>query len=503
MGKEKILIRGVNWVGDAVMTLPAIKAIRKFYKDAEITLLTKPSVAPLFENSPDVDELILYEARHRGVMGKLRLARELRKKKFTKAILLQNAFDAALIAFLAGIPERTGYDRDSRKKLLTKPVRYDGEDRKLHHIDYYLHLLTSAGIKADYSAPWLTLSMQERVSARERLSELKRPVLGINPGATFGSSKRWLPERFAEVANWFIKEKRGSVVIFGGPGEVRIAEEIYKQIPINKLLLAGKTSLRELIALISECDVFVTNDSGPMHIAYAVGTPIAAIFGSTSPELTGPIGEGHEVIKAGLDCSPCFERTCDRDYIRCMFGVTSEDVYESIRRLLPSRRAVFFDRDGTLCRDAHYLNKWEDFEMLAGVEALKALKTEGFELIGVSNQSGIAKGIVDEKFVKEVNKVYINDYGFTDFYYCPHNPEDHCPCRKPEPALLHKARAAHNIDLKSSFVVGDKDADMLLARAVGARGVLVKTGKQQDSSHADAIVDNLEAAIKYISRWKE
>jgi heptosyltransferase-2 len=209
------------------------------------------------------------------------------------------------------------------------------------------------------------------------------------------------------------------------------------------------------------------------------------------------------VIRAGIGCSPCFERTCERDYIRCMFGITSEEVYESVSRLLPSRRAVFFDRDGTLCRDAHYLNKWEDFEMLEGVEGLAELKSEGFELIGVSNQSGIAKGIVQEKFVNEVNKLYIDDYGFTDFYYCPHNPEDHCPCRKPEPALLYKARAAHNIDLKRSFVVGDKDADMLLAKAVGSRGVLVKTGKQQDSSHADMVVDNLEAAIKYILRWKE
>jgi heptosyltransferase-2 len=272
---------------------------------------------------------------------------------------------------------------------------------------------------------------------------------------------------------------------------------------MNKLLLAGKTSLRELISLITECDVFVTNDSGPMHIAYAAGTPLVAIFGSTSAELTGPVGDGCAVVKADLDCSPCFERTCDKDYIRCMFAVTSEDVYSCVRKLLPVKRAVFFDRDGTLCKDANYLDKWENFELLPGVERLKTLKEEGFELIGVSNQSGIAKGLIKEDFVKEVNRLFIDTYGFTDFFYCPHNPSDNCPCRKPEPKMLCKARAAYGIDLKRSFVVGDKDADMLLAKAAGARGILVRTGQQNESAHADAIVDDLDSAIKYILKWKE
>ena len=501
--KEKILIRGVNWIGDAVMTLPAIRAIRRFYPQAHISLLIKPALAPLFENSFDVDEIIIYEPQFRGLAGKLRLINILRKKRFSRAILLQNAFDAALLAFLARIPERIGYDRDRRGFLLTDPIRYTNQDRNIHHIHYYLNLLTAAGIDAAYSHPWIRMTLQERLDSRARLSEMKRPILGINPGATFGSSKRWLPERFAEVAAWFIRETKGSAVIFGGEDEVPIAEEIYKQIPMNKLLLAGKTSLRELMALVSECDVLVTNDSGPMHIAYAVGTPLAAIFGSTSPDLTGPVGDGHAVISTNIDCSPCFERTCDKEYIKCMFGINSEDVYVNIRRLLPAKRAVFFDRDGTLCRDANYLNRWDDFELLSGIDRLKSLREEGFELIGVSNQSGIAKGIVDKGFVEDVNKLFIDTYGFTAFYYCPHNPEDFCQCRKPEPEMLLKARASYGIDLKRSFVVGDKDADMLLAKAVGARGILVRTGQQNQSAHADAVVDDLDNAIKYILKWKE
>jgi heptosyltransferase-2 len=503
LNTDRILVRGVNWVGDAVMTMPAIRSLRKAYNGSKISLLVKPSVSPVFEGDPNIDEIIIYEDRFDGFFGKLKLAGKLRRMKFSRALLLQNAFDAALIAYLSGIPERIGYNRDGRGFLLTKSVPFDGDDRKVHHIDYYLNLLTASGIKAEYSHPWIYLSIQERLSARERLSGLKRPLLGINPGATYGSTKRWFPERFAEVANWFIKDTGGSVIIFSGKNEVDIAQEINKYIPDNKLFLAGKTSLREFITLVSECDVFITNDSGPMHVAYAVGTPLVAIFGSTSPELTGPAGNENVVLKADFECSPCFERDCKKQDMRCMLAITSEEVFYSVKRLLPEKHAVFFDRDGTLCRDAHFLNNWEGFKVFPEVDRLKILRDKGFALIGVSNQSGIAKGIVDESFTKEVNRMFIERYGFEDFYYCPHSPDENCPCRKPEPAMLFRARTEHNIDLKKSFIVGDKDADMLLAKAVGARGILVKTGQHQESENADVIVDDLSAAVKHILKWNE
>lgn len=496
---DKILIRGVNWIGDAVMTMPAIRALRKSYPEVKIEMLVKPSVAPIFENDPNINETILYEDEFEGIIGKLRLSKILRKKKFSKAILLQNAFDAAFLAFLAGIPERIGYNRDGRGFLLTKPISFNGDDRKVHHIDYYLGLLKAADIKADYSNPWIYLSIDERLSARDKLSSLKRPILGINPGATYGSAKRWFPERFAQVANWFIKETDGSVAIFGGRNEVDIAEEICKWIEIERVMnIAGKTSLRELISLISECDVFVTNDSGPMHIAYAVGTPIVAIFGSTDPNLTGPVGNNNIVVKTDIVCSPCFERTCKDKDMRCMYTVTSDDVYLGVKELLPVKKAVFFDRDGTLCRDADYLNNWKDFEVFPEIDTLRELKGKDFALIGVSNQSGISRGIVDEQFVREVNRFFIDKYGFDDFYYCPHVPDENCSCRKPEPGMLLKARADHRINLKESYIVGDKDADMLLAKAVGAKGILVKTGKQQESAHADFVVKGIKEAVDLI-----
>jgi len=493
-----ILVRGVNWIGDAVMTLPALRALRKAYRGATISLLVKPPVIPVFENNPDIDEIIAYDEKFNGFIGKLRLSRLLRAREFSMAILLQNAFDAALIAYLARIPKRIGYNRDRRGFLLTDAVPFNGEDRKVHHIAYYLNLLASAGIRADCEEPVVHLSLEERLQAREVLAVLSRPILGINPGATFGSAKRWLPDRFAEVANWFRRDTGGHAVIFGSESEMALAHEIDKLIPEGKLFLAGKTSLRELAALISECDIMLANDSGAMHIACAVGTPTLAIFGSTDPKLTGPGGEGHGIIKKDFSCSPCFERSCLTRDLRCMFAVTAEEVFFQIKDMLPHKKAVFFDRDGTLCRDADYLNDWKDFEILSGIASLGELKGKGFLLIGITNQSGISRGLVKEPFAKDINAVFTGTYGFDDFYYCPHSPEDYCQCRKPAPGMLIKARGRHLIDLKRSFVVGDKDADMLAAKAVGARGILVTTGKQQTSPHADTVVGSLEEAVRVI-----
>ncbi|HXX81210.1 MAG TPA: lipopolysaccharide heptosyltransferase II, partial [Thermodesulfovibrionales bacterium] len=404
---EKILVRGVNWIGDAVMTLPALKALRKAHPESNITLLVKPSVAAIFEKNPSIDEIILYEERFQGPFGKLILSQRLREKHFSMAILLQNAFDAGLITFLAGIPQRMGYNRDGRAFLLTKVIPFHEDDRKMHHIDYYLNLLRALEICAENTQPWIHLSLEERLKARDALSQLKRPILGIHPGAAYGSAKRWLPDRFGEVAYWFIKDTGGSVVIFGGMDNDETAHEIARLATIygagsSLVNMAARTSLRELVGQVSECDIFLSNDSGPMHIAYAVGTPLVALFGSTDPGLTGPVGEGSVVIHHPLSCSPCFGRTCRQNDLRCMYAITSDEVFLAIKKILPKRSALFFDRDGTLCEDPHYLSSWERFKLFQGVDELVKLKSKGFRLIGMTNQSGIARGLVGENFVKEV-----------------------------------------------------------------------------------------------------
>jgi heptosyltransferase-2 len=504
---DNILVRGVNWIGDAVMTMPALRALRRANPGARITLLVKPWVSPLFENDPSVDSLVHYTDEHRGIIGKLKLAREIRRQGFCEAVLFQNAIDAAIVAFLAGIPERIGYSRDGRRLLLTKAIPWDRKSENVHHIEYYLTLLKKAGFPVEKSLPWIYLTLEERVKARERLKALKRPLVAINPGATYGSSKRWHPERFAEVAWKIINELGGGVVILGGPSEVSIAKEIAGLLAAadtlhagdpRHLVLAGQTGLRDLAAVISESDILVTNDSGPMHVGYAVGTPVVAIFGSTSPEATGPAGEGNIVIKKSLDCSPCFERECERGDLKCMDLITPGDVFAAVQRLVKTRRAVFFDRDGTLCREADYLRRMEDLEIFPDVKVLMALKEKGYSLIGVSNQSGIARGIVREDFVDKVNALFMAGYGFDGFYFCPHHPDEHCSCRKPEPGLLLRARNDFGIDLKRSFVVGDKEADMLLAKAVGAAAIHVATGKEPSSPIADYSANDLNGVVDVI-----
>lgn len=526
---KNLLVRGVNWIGDAVMTMPALRALRESLPDTKISLLVRPWVAPLFENNPDIDEIILYEDKFDSLIGRFKLSSLLKAKKFCSSILFQNAFDAALIAFLSGIPERIGYSRDGRGFLLTNAIPFNRDDRKIHHVFYYLNILKNIGIDTEYSQPYIYLSMGERLRARDVLKNLRRPVIGINPGATYGSTKRWPSERFAEVSKRIITELDGSVVIFGSETEAGIAEEIVSNSRLSALspqvasgdsprranppgvgssqllILAGKTNLRELSALISECDILLTNDSGPMHIGYAVRTPLVAIFGSTDPSLTGPPGKENVVIKKELQCSPCFKRKCGKQKMACMTSITPDEVFEAVKHLIPKNRAVFFDRDGTLCKDVGYLNKFEDLEIFKETEDLKALKEKGFKLIGVSNQSGIARGIVKEDFTKEVNKIFIEQYGFDAFYYCPHHPDERCSCRKPEPVMILRARAEHGIDLKKSFVIGDKELDMLLAKAAGARGIFVLTGRYDsqprhgtESANADYVAKDLNEAVKWI-----
>ncbi len=504
---DNILVRGVNWIGDAVMTMPALRALRLADRSARITLLVKPWVAPLFEKDPNIDEIILYTDEYRGIRGRIKLSRKLRGRGFCGAILFQNAFDAAVITALAGIPERIGYDRDGRGFLLTGAVPLDGPTRDLHHIDYYLNLLSRAGLPAAKSPPWIYLQLEERLKARDLVGQLRRPLVAINPGATYGSSKRWHPRRFAEVAMKVIDDLKGSVLILGGPSEAPIADEICNVLNISLsresnskhvLSVAGKTDLRQLAALISESDVLLTNDSGPMHIGYAVGTPLVAVFGSTSADHTGPVGERDLVLKKDVECSPCYERTCKRGDLKCMDLITSDEVFESVKGLVSTRSAVFFDRDGTLCRDAHYLNRMEDLEIFSGIDSLKRLRGKGFSLIGVSNQSGVARGLIEEEFVRKVNRLFIDSYGFDDFYYCPHHPDEYCSCRKPEPGLLYQARAGHKINLRASYIVGDKEADLLLARSVGARAILVKTGSVERSPYADFVAEGLDEATDFI-----
>ena len=511
---QKILIRGVNWIGDSVLTLPAIRSVRKAFPDSHISLLVKPWVSEIFKESRDIDEIILYDDTYQGFSGKLKLAKRLRQKKFNVSILLQNAFDAALISWLAGIPEIIGYRRDWRGFLLTKAVPVNEDVLKQHQLYYYLDLLKSAGIETSEIQPYIFLTDDEREWARNiiksSLPEHHLPLIGINPGATFGSAKRWPSEKFAGLINKIIDELNGRVIIFGSPSEIETANEIVEIAGVRKtkdaqriLMMAGKTSLRGLTALISECDSFISNDSGPMHIASALLMPIVAIFGSTDRAATGPFGQPHKVISKNLPCAPCMKRECPQKHLKCMTDITEDEVFDALKEMLPQKRAVFLDRDGTIIEDKNYLNKFDDIEIFPEAKnCLHELKNAGFKLVGITNQSGIARGIVDKDFVVKSN-IYLKDkLGIDDFYYCPHHPDDNCACRKPEPMLALIARIKHMIKLRDSYVIGDKESDVLIAKKTGGTGILLSSQPVEKTS-ASYVAKDLNSAVRWILNEKK
>lgn len=320
---SKVLVRATNWLGDAVMSLPAVRAIREIFPHAHLAMVARPSVAELYTRETSVDRVIRYDAR--TVAAKRAFAAGLRAERFDCAILLQNAFEAAWMAWTARIPERIGYSRDGRRLLLTRAIGVPepGEIPR-HERFYYLELLRRAGLM-EHFPPSTAIRLDAIPAAREagsrRLAELgiAGPVIGISPGAAYGTAKRWLPERFAETA----RKLSGAVLVFGSASERELCAQIASQTAGRNL--AGETSLMEFIDLASVCRLFLTNDSGAMHVASALGVPTVAVFGATDDTTTGPTGGSARVVRAHAECSPCLLRECPIDH-RCMTRVTSDAV---------------------------------------------------------------------------------------------------------------------------------------------------------------------------------
>ncbi|HEX5218933.1 MAG TPA: lipopolysaccharide heptosyltransferase II [Verrucomicrobiae bacterium] len=359
---ERILVRGVNWLGDAVMTTPALIRLREKFPDARITLLTPEKLRDLYLHHPAVNETI-------GVAvgeGLLTVSDKLRSGNFDLAVLFPNSPRSALEVYFAGIPRRVGYARPWRNLFLTHQVpsrsghvpmrkRTPGEIRRLivqprasvsqnlpataHHVHEYLHLVSALGANPEPVPPALYMPPNEVLRTAWSLPQSAATdyLIGLNPGAEYGPAKRWPLERFAQVANELYGKISCQFLIFGGTGDVSLAEQLVTLLPIpagkgHVVSLAGKTSLRDLMAGLKLCDVLLTNDTGPMHLAAALGTPVVVPFGSTSPELTGPGLPGdpqHRLLKSNAVCSPCFLRECPIDF-RCMKGITVERVVSAV-----------------------------------------------------------------------------------------------------------------------------------------------------------------------------
>ena len=334
-------MRATNWIGDAVMSIPALEAIRKRFPDAHITILARPWVSDVYRDAPFCDAIELYTPKPgmKDWNAKLALARKLQAQRFDAALILPNSFDAALICRLAKIPIRIGYSRDGRGILLTHaiPRPKDGEI-PAHERFYYLELLRRAR--------WIDRLPDD--GARIHLSMPVRPfndlgfegaVIGVSPGAAFGTAKRWLPERFGETAASLAKEWNAAVVIFGSKDERPAAEQVAEDLrargtPVRNL--AGETNLREFMERIAACRFFLSNDNGAMHLAAAIGVPTLAVFGSTDHTTTAPTGPATRIVREPVECSPCLKRECPIDH-RCMTRVTVDRVIRESLELGPAK----------------------------------------------------------------------------------------------------------------------------------------------------------------------
>ena len=332
----KLLVRATNWVGDAIMALPALRAVRARFPDAEITILARPYVAEIYKGQSVCDGFM--------TVGLERdLVSALRARSFDTALLLQNAFAAAWVAWRAGIPERIGYARDGRGVLLTKSIHVPKPGEiPAHEQFYYLELLRRSG--------WLELLPHEtfialivpeenRVRAEEFLSgagaKPGRTRIAIGAGALYGSAKCWPADRFAELANRLQAQREADVILFGTPAEAAVSSAIAAGMRHQPIDLTGKTSIADLPALLSCCRLFIGNDSGAMHVAAAVGLPVVAVFGPTDPFGTAPVTPRCSIVQEKPYCSPCFLRRCPTDH-RCMTRVTPDAVASAAEKWISS-----------------------------------------------------------------------------------------------------------------------------------------------------------------------
>jgi heptosyltransferase-2 len=361
---RRLLVRGVNWLGDAVMATPALARLREALPNTHLTLLTPAKLADLWQHHPALDAVLAVPTER----TLFQVARELRDRNFDAGLVLPNSPRSALELWLARIPRRIGGAAPWRNVFLTEVVaprpratpmhkRSDREIRRLtsaapaplppaepkptdataHQLHHYLHLAAALGANPAPLAPHLEVVPAELAALRARFDlSSSRSWLGLNPGAEYGPAKRWPRDRFAAVAREVAAWPGWGVVLFGGAGDAALANEIASAIRLPAIAvrnLAGRTSLRELVAALAVCRVVVTNDTGPMHLAAAVGTPVIALFGSTSPELTGPGLPGdprHRVVRTRVPCAPCFRRVCPIDF-RCLNRLEAEAVIPLIR----------------------------------------------------------------------------------------------------------------------------------------------------------------------------
>ena len=352
---KRVVVRGTNWVGDSVMTVPALRALRRVLTNAHITLVIRPGTKGIFSEADFIDDVLVYDRK--GPWSVFGQVREWKRRKFDLAVLFQNAFEAALIPFLAGVPVRLGYATESRQALLTHPLALPDWRSSRHEVFYYLYLVTALEQmlfgRSDVCESEPDASIQISESRKAQAVELLRTygvseaesVVAICPGSINSRAKRWPAERFAALADQLIESRR-KVLLIGSKDEIDVSDEVVRQMRNQPVVLTGQTSLDQIITVLDRADLIVTNDTGPAHIGAALGRPTIVIFGPTNPLTTRPFAPEAEVLREPPECAPCMLRDCPIDH-RCMTAITVDAVFERSQALL--KRGSFAKTVRSLC----------------------------------------------------------------------------------------------------------------------------------------------------------
>ncbi len=342
---QSIVVRGTNWVGDAVMTVPALRQLRRLFPHAHITLATRSWARGLFDDAEFLDDLMVHEGS--GLRLVVHQVREWRRRNFDLAVLLPNSLETALVASLARVPLRIGYATDGRQRLLTHPLALPDSRDSQHEVFYYLNIIARLEwlVNREQSflntqpAASLEVSEHRKVAARALLRANGitngRPLIALCPGSINSRAKRWPAERYAALADRFIDECGANILLIGSAAEEDVSLEVRRRMHNNPVMLTGKTELAELVSVLSLVDLLVTNDTGPAHISAALGRPTLVIFGPTNPLTTRPFSPYGEIVRQPPDCAPCMLRDCPIDH-RCMTAITPDEVF---RRALASLRS--------------------------------------------------------------------------------------------------------------------------------------------------------------------
>lgn len=352
---KRVVVRGTNWVGDSVMTVPALRALRRVLPDANITLAIRPGAKGIFSDAEFIDDVLVYNRQ--SAFSVIPQIREWRRRNFDLALLFQNAFEAALIPFLAGVPVRLGYATESRQALLTHPLELPDWRSSRHEVFYYLYLVTaleqmlfgsSSICEAEPDAS-IQISDNRITEARGllRVHGVREgdSVVAICPGSINSRAKRWPAEAYAAVADRLIESHR-QVLLIGSREEAEVSKDVMSRMRHHPIVLTGKTSLDQVTAVLATVDLILTNDTGPAHIGAALGRPTIVIFGPTNPLTTRPFSPQAEVLRHPPECAPCMLRDCPIDH-RCMTAITVDEVFERSHALL--KRSSFAKTVRSLC----------------------------------------------------------------------------------------------------------------------------------------------------------